>query len=155
ATYVVYEDGSTNTVPGYDGTTATTPTKGTYSFYLEPPHTSFKIICYKQGNGTPFLISSDTFSNSVWNSPRGLAVNQKPAVGTNFGRLVVGSSVAGGSGLNAKVQGLYLLNADQTLVKAGVANAFYAASGSASSPYRVRANRDGTFLVCDFSTANA
>src|SRR5215471_16587092 len=48
---VVYEDGSTNTVPGapFDGSAPVA--KGSYSFYLEPPHTSFKIICNKQGNG--------------------------------------------------------------------------------------------------------
>src|SRR5207245_2540699 len=100
-------------------------------------------------------ISSDTFSNSVWFSPRGVAVSKKAAIGTNFGRLVVTESTPGGAGLNAKVRGLYLLNADQTLVTAGVGNAFYATSGSSSSPYKVRSQDDGTFLVSDFSTANA
>jgi len=52
-TFVVYEDGSTNTVPGYDGISATTPTKGTYQFYLEPPHTSFRIIVLNKAMELP------------------------------------------------------------------------------------------------------
>jgi len=84
-----------------------------------------------------------------------VAVNKNALIGTNFGRLVVGESTAGGTGLNFKDRGLFLLNADQTLVKAAVANAFYATSASSSSPYRIRSQDDGTFLVSDFSTANA
>src|SRR6185436_18847432 len=52
---VVYEDGTTNSV--LDG--SATLSKGPQLFYLEPPHVGFKIICYKQGNGQPSIISSD------------------------------------------------------------------------------------------------
>src|SRR5262249_48677408 len=80
---IIYEDGTTNSV--FDGTF--TVSKGPQLFLLETNavlggfHTGFKIICYKQGNGVPSIISSDTvgvytYSNTVWNSPRGVAVNK-------------------------------------------------------------------------------
>src|SRR5438552_999673 len=83
---VVYEDGTTNSI--LDG--SSTLSKGPQLFYLEPPHVGFKIICYKQGSGSPTLNSSDALPYSIWNSPRGVAVNKNPAIGTNFGRLCVG-----------------------------------------------------------------
>jgi hypothetical protein len=111
-------------------------------------HTSFRISCFKQGNGTPFVISTDTNTYSSWDTPRGVAVNKNPMVGTNFGRLCVGNATTVGKGL-----GLFLLNADQTLVKGNVGSGFW--SGGGVGPYRIRANDDGTFLVNDFSTPNA
>jgi len=154
------EDGATVAIVFEDNTTNSMGVlpKGATNFNIGA-HTSFQIICYKQGTGTPSIISSDTvgvytYSSSVWNSPRGVAVNKNPAVGANFGRLVVGNSAVGAQSSGPKGQGLYLLNADQTYVKGPVASTFYAAGG-ASGPYRIRANNDGTFLVCDFSTANA
>src|SRR5205823_3470677 len=98
AVTVVYEDGTTNSV--LDGTPLNaTLGKGDNSFFAEG-HSSWRIICYKQGSGVPSIISSDavgsyTYTNSVWNSPRGVAVNKNAAIGTNFGRLVVGSGAAG------------------------------------------------------------
>lgn len=158
--FVMNEDGATVTVTFEDSTTLSLGVlpKGPTNFSLGT-HTSFAISCYKQGSGSPSIISSDavgvyTYSNSVWNSPRGVAVNKNPAVGTNFGRLLVGNSTPGSQSSGPKGQGLYLLNADQTYVKGPVAAGFYAAGG-ANGPYRIRANDDGTFLVCDFSTANA
>jgi hypothetical protein len=126
--------------------------KGATNFTLAP-HTSFRISCFKTGNGTPSLISVDSFSNSVWGTPRGVAVGKNPAVGTNFGRLVVGSGAPSGSGSTAKGLGLYLLNSDQTYVRGPVGSGFWAGGGN--GPYRVRANDDGTFLASDFSTPNA
>lgn len=132
--------------------------KGTTNFHLGT-HTSFSISAYKQGTGTPSIISSDavgvyTYSNSVWNSPRGVAVNKNPAIGTNFGQLAVGNAAVGTQPSGPKGQGLYLLNADQTYVKGPIGSAFFAAGG-VNGPWRIRANSDGTFLVNDFSTANA
>src|SRR6266852_4064935 len=49
AVTIVYEDGTTNSV--FDG--SFTVSKGPQLFLLESPHTSFNIICYKQGNGVP------------------------------------------------------------------------------------------------------
>src|SRR5438094_10220501 len=54
---VVYEDGSTNSV--FDG--SFTVNNGTNLFLLEAGHSSSKIICYKQGNGVPVLISDNAF----------------------------------------------------------------------------------------------
>ncbi len=137
---VVFEDGTTNHM-------GVLP-KGATNFNLGT-HSSFQIICFKTGNGTPSLISTDSDTYSIWNSPRGVAVNKNAAIGTNFGRLVIGNSAVG-----SKSIGLYQLNADQSLVKGPIGSTFYANSGG-SGPYRVRANDNGTFLVCDFSTANA
>jgi hypothetical protein len=160
---VVYEDGSTNTVPGAPLDGSATIAKGSYTFYLEPPHTGFKIICSKQGNGVPFLISSDTYSNSVWNNANngstlvgigGVGANKYPKIGTNFGRLYVAQRSNFTTSTNNKPLGVYALNADQTYITGPVGNGFYSGSGAAG-PWRVRANDDGTVLVNDFSTANA
>ena len=158
--FTMNEDGATVTVT-FDDLTSTNLgvlPKGTASFHLGA-HAGFSINCYKQGSGTPSIISSDavgiyTYSNSVWNSARGVAVNKNPAVGINFGQLVVGNGAVGAQASGPKGLGLYLLNADQTYVKGPIGSGFYAGSG-ANGPYRVRANADGTFLVCDFSTINA
>src|SRR5215470_2903989 len=98
---VVFDDGTTNHM-------GVLP-KGSTNFNIGT-HTGFQIICFKQGNGAPSLISTDTDTYSIWNSPRGVAVNKNPAIGTNFGRMVVGNSAVG-----AQPLGLFLLNADQTL----------------------------------------
>src|SRR5438552_1894115 len=58
---VVYEDGTTNSV--FDG--SFTVSKGPQLFLLETPHVGFKIICYKQGNGVPSIISSETATDST------------------------------------------------------------------------------------------
>lgn len=123
--------------------------KGQTNFYLGT-HTSYSISCYKQGNGTPSVISTDTDTYSTWNSARGVAVNKNAAIGANFGRLCVGNGATG-----AKAQGLYLLNSDQTLAKGPVTASAWASSGAGNAPWRVRANNDGSFLVSDFSTPNA
>ncbi|MFO1515141.1 MAG: immunoglobulin domain-containing protein [Verrucomicrobiota bacterium] len=131
--------------------------KGTTNFFLGT-HGGYSISCYKQGTGSPSIISSDavgvyTYSNSVWNSPRGVAVNKNPAIGTNFGRLVVGNAAVGRPVERPKGIGLYLLNSDQTYVKGPVGGDFW--SGGGNGPWRVRANDDGTFLASDFSTPKA
>ena len=57
-TVVYTDDGTTNT--SFDGvSTGLNQAKGPASFDLLG-HNSYKITCYKSGNGTPFLISSDT-----------------------------------------------------------------------------------------------
>src|SRR5437899_7770622 len=63
--------------------------KGSNYFHLGL-HTSYSIRCYKQGDGTPSVISTDTDTYSTWNSSRGVAVNKNVVIGTNFGRLCVG-----------------------------------------------------------------
>src|SRR5882724_10857971 len=142
--FIMNEAGATVDVVFNDNTTNSMGVlpAGSTNFHLGT-HTAFRIICYKQGNGTPFLISSDAHTNSSWNSPRGVAVNKNAAIGTNFGRLVVGNGAAG-----SKLLGLYLLNSDESFVKGGVGGGFF--SGGGNGPWRVRANDDGTFLVNDF-----
>jgi hypothetical protein len=121
--------------------------KGATNFNIGS-HTSFSISCFKEGTGAPSVISADTNTYSSWDSPRGVAVNKNPTIGTNFGQLCMANGVTTGKGL-----GLFLLNADQTLVKGAVGSGFW--SGGGNGPWRVRANADGTFLANDFSTAKA
>lgn len=147
---VVFEDKSTNQL-GVLGT-------GPQSFALGA-HTSFAIYVTKLGDGTPTMISSDTNTNSVWGTPRGVAVNPHPAIGNLFGRIYVGSGGAGGTvGTTYKGHGLYAFNADVTdAIGQGtnaVATSTFSASGT-SGPWRMRVAPDNTLLVDDFSTASA
>lgn len=164
--FTMNEDGATVTVTFEDASTVSLGVLSKGSNYFDlGAHTSFSISCYKQGTGVPSIISSDavgvyTYSNSVWNSPRGVAVNKNPSIGTNFGRLVVGNSVAGAQSSGPKAVGLYLLNADQTLARGPVTNAQWIGNAggnsfAGSSPWRVRANADGTFLVANAAAANS
>ena len=156
--FTMNEAGATVTVTFEDSSTLDMGVLplGTTNFNIGS-HTSFRISCFKQGNGTPFLISSDANTNSIWDTPRGVAVNKNPKVGANFGQLCVGHANSGGS--SGQGWGLYLLNADQTYALGPVATPFWNASagnsGVGNGPYRIRANDDGTFLVSDFSTARA
>ena len=106
---VVFENNTTNAMGVFP--------KGGTNFALGA-HTSFRIICTKLGNGTPALISSDTFSNSIWANPRGIAVNKDPKSGRLFGRLYAGSGGTGGFAFgNAgfKAHGVY---GDATRIRA-------------------------------------
>jgi hypothetical protein len=147
---VVFEDNTTNVL-------GVLP-KGPASFPLGT-HTSFQIICVKAGNGVAELISSDSYTNSVWNSPRGVAVNKNPKIGHLFGRIYTGNSAAGGTvGTTWKGKGLYAMNPDQTDATGQSTNALgtgaFAASG-ANGPWRIRVAPDNSLLVCDFSTPGA
>src|SRR5437764_1957833 len=105
---IVFDDGTTNSM-------GVLP-KGSTNFNLGS-HTSFQIICFKAGNGVPFQISDDTFTNSTFVNARGVDVNKNPKVGSLFGRMYVGNSGPGGLAFGSptyKAQGLYVLNADQT-----------------------------------------
>lgn len=148
--YVVFEDKSTNQL-GVLGA-------GSQSFGLGS-HKSFAIYVTKLGDGTPTLISSDANNNSVWGTPRGVAVNANPGMGNLFGRIYVGSAGAGGTvGTTYKGKGLYAFNANQTdAIGQGtnaVATSTFSASGT-SGPWRMRVAPDNTLLVDDFSTASA
>src|SRR4051812_39245645 len=161
---VVYNDGSTNA--NFNGiTTGLSQPAGANSFLLGTNHTGYRIICAKNGTGVPTLISSDSFTNSVWNSPRGLAVNQNPKVGNLFGRIYAGNSIAGGTiGTTWKGLGLYAMNADQTDALGKGTNAsgnprwLGNAGGTTivgSSPWRMRVAPDNTLLVVDSTAAGA
>lgn len=155
---VVYEDGSTNTT--FNGVSATA-TAGLKTFALGG-HTSFQIICTKLGNGTPFLISSDTGAFGPFGAPRGVDANKNPKIGSQFGRVYVGN--AGVS--TTRDWGLYALTADLSANALGVTNigSFAPAqltnawrparlAGSTSGPYRMTVAPDNTVYVTDFSTA--
>jgi hypothetical protein len=147
---VVFEDNSTNSL-GVLG-------EGPQSFSLGA-HTSYAIYVTKLGNGTPVQISSDSYTNSVWGTPGGVAVNQNPKFGNVFGRIYAASRVDGGTvGSTYKGIGLYAFNADQTdAIGQGtnaVGSTWFNGSGG-SGPWRLRVAPDDTLLVCDFSTAQA
>lgn len=160
--FVMNEAGATVTVTYEDASTypmGVLP-KGATNFPLGL-HTSYKISCVKQGNGTPALISSDSFSNSIWANPRGVSVNQNPKRGDLFGRIYAGSGGTGGYGPGTpgyKAQGIYAMNADQTMALGKGTNAYgsatFALSGT-SGPWRMRVAPDNTLLVDDYSTAAA
>jgi hypothetical protein len=150
--YVVFEDGTTNSLGSLNS--------GPASFVLGT-HTSYQIFCNKSGNGSPTLISSDTFSNSIWANGRGVAVNQNPKIGSLFGRIYAG---CGGTGTNGpgtpgyKAQGIYAMNPDQTTALGRGTNAYGAptfANSGMNGPWRMRVAPDNTLLVGDFSTTNA
>jgi hypothetical protein len=150
--YVVFEDGSTNSLGIVNA--------GPSTFGLGA-HTSYQIFCSKTGNGSPTLISSDTFSNSIWVNARGVTVNQNPKIGSLFGRIYAG---CGGSGTNGpgspgyKAQGIYAMNPDQTTALGRGTNAYGSATFANSGmngPWRMRVAPDNTLLVGDFSTTNA
>ena len=155
---VVYEDGTTNaTLNG----TAVTATAGLKSFSLGA-HTSFQIICAKQGNGTPFQISADGGPFSPFGAPRGVDANKNPKNGSRFGRVYIGNA-----GVSAtRDWGIYPLTADLstnalgrtnigTFAPAELTNVWRAArlAGSTSGPYRMTVAPDDTVYVTDFSTA--
>jgi hypothetical protein len=149
---VTYEDGTTNA--GYDGiTTGTNLLKGAYTFNLSG-HNGFAIAVTKTGNGVPSQISADTNAFAIWNSPRGVTVNQNPKIGSLFGRIYVDNSATG-----SQAKGIFALNSDLSLASSNTAVAtgtgVFGISGSTSSPWRIRVAPDGTLVVGDFATATA
>ena len=63
-------------------------------------HNGYQIRVFKVGSGAPSKISVDTECNSIWANPRGIAVNQNPKIGHEFGRIYVGSGGTGGYSWN-------------------------------------------------------
>src|SRR5215831_13001742 len=113
---IIYDPGQPSSWTNDLGQITIAPGGGLQQFLFPGTNTSFQIIVNKKGNGQPSLISSDTFSNSIWGTPRGIAVAKNPSIGTNFGRVYVGHAAVSGAfgGVNTKYHGLYCLNADQT-----------------------------------------
>jgi len=149
---VVFEDTTTNAM-------GVLP-KGATNFALGS-HTSFQIICTKIGNGTPALISDNTFSNSIWANPRGIAVNKNPKRGDLFGRIYAGSAGTGGftNGTPGfKDKGIYAMNADQTTALGRGTNSYGNATFALSTtfgPWKMRVAPDDSLIVTDFSTPSA
>lgn len=143
--YVVFEDGTTNFM-------GVCPKGGTN--FLLGAHTSYAIYVVKAGNGTPAQISSDGDPFAIWNTPRGVAVDQNPRIGSSFGRIFGGNGGNGGSGASAKYHGLYAMNADLTDALGQGTNAFAQAifgSESSSGPYKMRFAPNNTLLVGSFA----
>src|SRR5437870_1170453 len=82
--FYLNESGGTVTVTWEDSTTTSLGVlnKGSNGVPIGS-HIGWAISVFKTGNGIPFLISSDAFSNSVWGSPRGFAANSNPKNGKN------------------------------------------------------------------------
>lgn len=149
---VTYEDGTTNST--FDGISsgATNVAKGQQSFLLNG-HSGYSISVFKVGSGVPVQISVDGTTFTSWPTPRGVAANPNPQVGSSFGRVYVShSAVSGGKG-----RGIYCLNSDLTeaLGHGTTASGTGAFIGSTSSPWRIRVAPDNTLLVSDFANANA
>jgi len=117
---VVYDDGSTNA--SWDGiTTGLNVAAGKQTFPIGA-HSGYKIICQKDGTGTPFQISTDqpqtagATSFTGWNSPRGLDANKNPTNGYLFGRVYIGNSATNiGDGTPANPRrgwGVFMLSPD-------------------------------------------
>jgi hypothetical protein len=148
---VTYEDGTTNS--NYNGTNLV---KGAYTFSLVG-HTGFAIAVTKTGNGVPSQISIDnTSANNAptnftyFTSPRGMAVNSNPKIGSLFGRIYVANVGAPPN------KGLYILNSDMSLVASNTVagTGVFGASGT-SGPWKLRVGPDNQLIVGDFSTASA
>jgi hypothetical protein len=127
---------------------------GLQQFLFPGTNTSYQIIVKKKGSGSPSVISTDTYSNAVWGTPRGLAVNKNAGTGASFGRVYVGNAGAN----PPHYHGIYAFNADLTDALGKGTNAAgqnsFTGSGT-SGPYKMRVNDDGTLLVTDASTPAA
>src|ERR1051325_11103165 len=163
--FILNEAGGTVAVTFEDSSTLALGVlgKGPQSFSLGA-HTSYAISVNKVGAGSPTLISTDTSQFSVWNSPRGVAVNKSPKLGNLFGRIYAGNTAGGGSGNNFKGLGLYAMNADQTEALGKGTNATATSlwvgnaggnSSAGSSPWRMRVAPDNSLLVDDSTVTNA
>jgi hypothetical protein len=159
---VIYDDGTTNA--NFNGiTTGLNVPRGSNYFNLAG-HAGYQIRVFKIGSGAPSKISVDTDSNSIWANPRGLAVNQNPKIGHEFGRIYVGSSAPGGYGWGTpgfKGNGIYALNADFTTALGRGTNAYLTSSFlNNPGPWRMRVAAPGTgldnqLIVSDFSGTGA
>jgi hypothetical protein len=130
---VTYDDGTTNA--NYNGvTTGTNLASGIYSFALGA-HSTYAIMVYKLGAGTPTLINS-----SLAFTPRGVDVNRN-ANSPYFGRVY--AAVFGG--------GLYVMNADLSLAFPSVKSAGVSWVGNGFSPYRLSVADDDYVMVGDSS----
>lgn len=120
----------------------------------------FQVEAAKTGSGTVALISDDAVVANQFYSPRGLAVNRRPA-SPYFGRVYVGEN--GGTNASARIttDGIYLLNADSsdavgqgnTGLKGGITTL---PSGtwedSASIPWQITVGEgDDRVYICDWT----
>lgn len=153
---VTYEDGSTN--ENFNGiTTGVNLNAGSYTFSLTDHsilHTSYAISVYKQGSGSPSVISSPVQNaNSgsgffIIGDLRGVDVNKNPA-SPNFGRIYLSASAR-----TAPAEPFYSFRSDGSFWSSNSAGITFV-SGNASSPYRIGIAPDDYLMVGDFSTAGS
>ena len=117
----------------------------------------FQVVVDKVGAGTPTLIlpTAGTTNNTMFFSPRGVAVNYR-AASPYFGRVYVANAGAGTTASGRTTgDGIYMVNADysdavgqgNTVLTAGLD---MATSGT-SMPWRARVGMDDDMLyLCDF-----
>ena len=155
-------------------------TKGLKSFALPSATDNFSIIAGKHdlvgytiptggiiqpsGNGLSIpvpaagarQISDDSNLLTIFNSPRGVSVNTRPAA-TNFGTVYIANSASGNAGVRNLGDGVYALLADQSDAF-GYGDTAQNPGGifvaSASSPFRIFAAANGEVYAADFSDAN-
>lgn len=118
----------------------------------------FQVEVTKAGSGVPTLISDNSYTNNWFYSPRGVAVNKRPA-SPYFGRIYVANALPGtpaGTPARPTGDGIYMLNSDSTdavgqgnEVRTGGLNM---RTGSASMPWRIRVGQDDDMLyLCDWT----
>lgn len=114
----------------------------------------FEVVVGRSAPGGWTQTSDDNDNNVKFNSPRGLAVNMRPA-SPYFGRVYVANSAAGTTGGRDVGDGIYVLNSDQTDALGQGDTPLTAgldfAKGGASSPYRVKLGEDDNVYITDWS----
>ena len=145
---VTYEDASTNA--NYNGSsTGTNLAAGKYTFALGA-HTSYNIAVYKIGTGSPTQISADSSTNVIFNSPRGITVDNNPK-DRYFGMVYMANGQIGGAGTTNKQKGIYIYNADiSDAFNIGTnARAKVFTGGNGNDPYRIRFGSDDKLYIAD------
>ena len=116
----------------------------------------FEVEVTKAGSGVPTLISDNNNTFNQFERPNGVAVNKRPA-SPYFGRIYVANARTSPTGTGRPMgDGIYILNADSTDAvgqgNAALAGGIDFATGSTSSPWRIRVGADDDMLyVTDWS----
>src|ERR1700722_5816500 len=136
---VTYDDGSTNA--NFNGTTTGTNLAAGIQSFVLTGHNSYSISVFKIGAGAPSVINSRAVGTT-----RGVDANKMPT-SPYFGHIY---DVSGGAGV-------FLMNADLSLIAAGAQSAGIPSwnntgTGTGQSPDWVSVAPDGSVLVVGSST---
>lgn len=118
----------------------------------------FSVVVQKAGTGAPALISDNANQNNKFFSPRGVAVNKRPA-SPYFGRIYVGNALPGttaGAPTRTTGDGIYVLNSDSTDAlgqgDTALTGGLDMLTTTASMPWRLRVGQDDDMLyVCNWT----
>ena len=128
--------------------------KGLFTTNIADLTQPFKVVVSRSAPGGWTQTSNDNDNTVKFNSPRGLAVNTRPA-SPYFGRVYIANSAAGTAGGRSVGDGIYVLNSDQTDALGQGDSPLTAGlnftTGGASSPYRVKLGEDDTVYITDWS----